>query len=336
VRALLLLCGALLLLCCSKEPETIVRTADGQELSAEDIDRQPLALLPGGAIGLVYLQAQQLFASQFGAQLLELARKVAPLPPATGFEPRRDLERLYLGMYSMQGLDFAGVAIGTFDPAAIERAAERSDRTALGAPVVKSTYGERTLYTARNVGVVVLTSKTVLFGNETGIRRALDRINEGRVQREVPAWAEDLLDQPRAPLAAAVNLRAQPLTEAARDSFPFLLGLHTVRLLGNFEPPGINFAGTAQYADQERAQQGNQALRDYHTTLQTLGVVMSLFGIPQPVKRLETKLDGDEVQFVAGIDAQAVASLLDAAANALPSEPAPAPGAPGSPPPGGG
>ena len=302
---------------CAKEPEVIVKTAEGRGLTADDIDREPLALLPSNAVGIAYLDAPQLFASQFGPRLTQLTRQLAPLPASTGFEPSRDLQRLYLGMYSMQGIDFAGVAVGTFDVEAIARAGERSDRTVLGAALVRSEYGGRTLYTANNVGFVVLTARTALFGNETGIRRALDRINEGRVTRAIPDWAADLLDQPNAPMAGAVNLRAEAMTDAARQRLPFLVGMHTVRFLGNFQPPGVNFAGTAAYDDEAAAAQGEQALRQFHSTLQSLEWIAALFGIPQPVKRLETQVVGKEMQFVVGVDGQAMGSLLDMASQTL-------------------
>jgi len=311
---------------CSGSQETIIRTADGVELTADDIDRDPMALLPGGMVGLASVDAQKLFASQFGEKLLNLVQRLAPLPASTGFEPRRDLHRLYLGLYSMQGIDVAGVAVGAFDPEAIERAAERSDRTLQGVPIVKSTYSERTMYTAQNLGFVVLTHKTALFGNETGIRRALDRIDEARVQKQVPAWAADLLENPNASMMAALNLRAQPMTDAVQKKLPFLQGMQSVRLLGNFEPPGVNFAGTAAYEDAAAAQRGEAALKESHATLQTLGFFSAWVGLPQPVKRLETRSEGDEVKFVVGIDAQAMGTLLDFAANALPAPAAPAGG----------
>jgi len=311
---------------CSGSQETIIRTADGVELTAEDIDREPIALLPSGMVGLASIDAQKLFASQFGDQLLDLVRRLAPLPASTGFEPRRDLQRLYMGLYSMQGIDVAGVAVGAFDQEAIERAAERSDRTLQGVPIVKSTYGERTLYTAHNLGFVVLTGKTALFGNETGIRRALDRIDEARVRKQIPVWVADLLEVPNASMVAALNLRAQPMTDAAQKKLPFLNGMQSVRVLGNFEPPGVNFAGTAAYQDAGAAQRGEAAMRDYHATLQTLGYFSAWVGLPQPVKRLETQCEDDEVKFVIGIDAQAMGTLLDFAAKALPAPAAPAGG----------
>jgi hypothetical protein len=51
------------------------------------------------------------------------------------------------------------------------------------------------------VGFTVLTSRTALFGNSTGIRRALDRIKEGTAKRELPGWATKIVSQNQAPLA---------------------------------------------------------------------------------------------------------------------------------------
>ena len=127
-------------------------------------------------------------------------------------------------------------------------------------------------------------------------------------------------------MVAALNLRAQPMTEAAQKNLPFLNGMESVRLLGNFEPPGVNFAGTAAYQDEAAAQRGEAAMRDTHASLQTLGYFSAWVGLPQPVKRLETQSEGDEVKFVVGIDAQAMGTLLDFAANALPAPTAPAGG----------
>src|SRR5262249_41694159 len=148
-----------------------------------------------------------------------------PLPASAGFEPKRDLERVYTGVYSMSGADVAGVAIGAFDKDKIEAAADGTQKTPLGVPVTKSSYADRTLYTAGNVGFTVLTSRTALFGNDTGIRRALDRIKEGRAKRQLPPWMDKLLSTPNAPLVVGADLTSQPLPDAARSQLPFLEGL---------------------------------------------------------------------------------------------------------------
>jgi len=313
---------------CAKKQEVVAQTAADKELTAREIDDDPLALLPGGAIGLFYVDTQKLFASEFGQKVLAMARARSPLPESAGFDPARDLQSAYIGSYSMQGVDVAAVLTGAFDREKIEKAAESTEQTALGAPVVKSTYAGRTLYTARNVGFVVLTPRTVLAGTETGIRRALDRIKEGRAKRQLPEWMSKLLTTPNASIAGGVDLRSQPVSDAARAQLPFLNDLETARILGNFEPPGLNFAGTLTYTDEAAAARGAEAVRQLHETLQSYRFLMAIIGIAQPVQKLEAEAQGKDTRFVVGLEGQAIVRLLDKAEQFLglpsSSEPVPA------------
>lgn len=320
---LLLVALALLLGGCAKKDEIIVQTSAGKGLTAADIDRDPLALLPGGAVALVVLNTRQMFASPFGRKLLKIVRASVPFPASVGFDPGRDLSRLAVGAYSMQGANMVAVATGTFNEQAIEQAADGTQKTPLGLPLVKSSYAGRTLYTSADVGFVVLTAHTVLLGDETGIRRALDRIKEGRVSRQVPGWLRKLLDTPGAPLVAGFDLRAQPMTNVMRQQFGFLDGLQTARMLGNFKPPGLNLAGTLTYSDDKGAQAGAANLLGLQQSLKSMGWLMSLAGIQQPIKQLQAEAHGADAQFVVGLDGTAVGQLLDQAANALgvPSQP---------------
>jgi hypothetical protein len=316
--------GALLgSVACAKQEDVIVRTGEGKTASAEAIDADPLALLPGNAVGVATVDAQALFESSFGSALLTIVRTRSPLPKAADFEPARDLDRIYVGSYSMQGADVAGVAIGRFKLERISQAEEELKRGELttvgGFPVVMSSYAGRTLYTAGGIGFTVLTAKTVLFGNETGIRRALDRIEEGRVKRRLSAWMIDLLDKPSAPLSAGADLTAQPLPEAARSELKFLDGVKTISLRGNFEPPGLNLAGTLAYADADGAKRGAARMLDLHGRLSNFAPFLALLGIPQPVKKLDARAEEDKVRFVMGVDGQAVAVLLDKAQSYLSS-----------------
>ncbi len=322
-RFAVLVLAAAVVTACPKKEDTIIESGAGKSLTDEQIDREPLALLPSGGIGYATADAKQLFASEFGQKLLSLAKARAPVPPSAGFEPSRDLDRLYVGVYSMQGADFAVVATGRFDRTAIESAADGVQQTPLGAPLVKSSYAGRSLYTSRNLGFTVLTSRTVLLGNETGIRRALDRIKEGRVKLSVPDWMAELIATPNAPIAAGFDLRAQPLTDATRQQLPFLEGLETARMLANFEPPGLNVAGTLTYPDEAAAQRGAAALKRVDEMAKSWGWVASLLGIAQPIQKLEAQSQGSDAQFVAGLDGKAVGQLLDQAANYLgvPSQP---------------
>lgn len=301
---------------CAKQEDVIVRTGEGKGTSAAAIDADPLALLPGNAIGVANVDAQALFESSFGSRLLAIVRARSPLPAKAEFEPSRDLDRVYLGSYSMQGADVAGVAVGRFAPEKIAEA-EGELQTVGGKPVVKSTYAGRTLYTAGGIGFTVLTARTVVFGNETGIRRALDRIEEGRVKRRLSPWMLEILDKPSAPLTAGADLTGHPLPSAARSELKFLDGIETASLLGNFEPPGLNLAGTLSYADADGAKRGATRMLELHGRLSGYAPFLALLGIPQPVKKLDARPEEDKVRFVMAVDGQAVGVLLEKAQSYL-------------------
>ena len=316
----LIIC-CLTLLACSKQGEVIIETASGKGLTAEDIDRDPWALLPEGALAWVYLDTRQLFESRFGDQTLALTERAMPIPPEAGFEPKRDLQKLQLGLYSMQGADFAGVASGQFDPQKIEQAASSTAKTPLGYPVEKSRYAERTLYVAGDAGFSVVTPHTVVFGNMTGMRRVLDRIQEGRVERPIPTWLDGLLKTPDAALVLGGDLTSNPLSAATRQQLPFLDGLKTVQLLGNFKDPGLNFAGTLSYDTDAAAERGATNLMNVDQLLKSYGWVMSLLGLAQPIQRLEAHAEDSNTKLVLAVDGQAVAMLLGRADALLPKAP---------------
>jgi hypothetical protein len=311
-RALLLGLGLLgvELIGCAKSEDVIVHTGQGKEQTALQIDADPLALLPGGAVTVGVLDVEALFASQFGDKLLEVAKRRAPVPDAAGFEPKRDLKKAYFGTYSMQGADVAGVALGTFDPKKIEAAADGVQKTPLGVPVAKTMYAGRALYTAESVGFTILTSRTALFGNQTGIRRALDRIKEGTAKRELAPWASKVLAQSGVPFAFGSNLKENPVPNALRNKLPFLDGVETLSVVGNFAPPGINLAGTLVYPDEAAAKTGAGKVSETRAMLDTYTPFLSLLGIPQPVRKLDADAVGREGHFVAGLDAVAFSALL--------------------------
>ena len=309
--------ATLSLLGCSKKEDVVIAAADQVHVTDADIDRDPVALLPGTAIGVVHVDAPALFRSQFGQHLNQIAQSRMPLPPSAGFEPTRDLSALYIGIYSMQGADVAGVATGTFDPAAIERAADGTTITPLGAPLVKTTYARRNLYVSRNVGFAILTPHTALFGDETGIRRALDRLSEGRARHETAPWVDQLLATPNAPTAGAFDLTSGASVESVAKSLPFLRGLKTAKIVGNFEPPGMNFAGTLTYPDPDTAQAACQQIQQTGSTVKNYSFFLQLAGIGNPIQKLETVPNGNDTQFVLGVDSRTVDWLLNLLATQL-------------------
>lgn len=300
-----------------RHQEVIVKTADGKKLRAEDIDRDPTALLPGGALGVGRLDARALYGSPLGQAVLGFMRRHAPLPPGAEFDPERDLLGLWIGIYSMQGADFAGIASGRFRPAAIEAAADGIQQTPLGVPVVRTLYAERKLYTAGELGFVVLTEHTLLFGNETGIRRVLDRLARGRIQREIPPWADDLLGREDVPFALAVDLGSNPVSAAVREELPFSAGLGRLRVVGNFADSGVNLAGTGVYGDEGAAEVGARQVNDIEAMVRSWGWLAAIAGIPQPVRRTSALTRGREVDFVIGLDAAATGRMIEQLSQTL-------------------
>jgi len=297
---------------CGHSDDIIVQTGVSKEPSLADLDREPLALLPGNVVGIASLDATQLMASPFGGRLLALLNQRLPVPPSAGFDPARDLQHLYLGLYSMQGADLSGVALGKFDKAKIEAAVNGVEKTPQGVPIAKREYAGRTLYTAAGFGFCLLTDHTALFGNDTGIRRALDRVRDGRVRRQTLPWMDKLLDgEKSAPIVAGADLRGQAIPEAASSNLAFMNGLSTLAFVGNFKDPGVNLAGTLVYEDEAGATVGAQNVQALSQKLGTYGTLLALVGVPQPVRQLQAEAKGKQAAFVVGLDGPALIQLLD-------------------------
>jgi hypothetical protein len=295
---------------CSKPDEVIVETAAGHRAPDALIDQDAWALLPSGAISWMSLAAPALFRANFGSQVVALLNRTLPIPQNAGFDPVRDIDSLALGVYSMAGIDLAGIARGRFNAVLLDQAVSNGVRTQTGQQVTRVVYASRPLYVANGVGMTILTPSTMAFGDETGMRRILDRIEEGRVARAIPAWFEELLANQNAPFVWGSDLMADPLSNAARHQAQFLDNLRAARLLGNFEEPGLNFAGTLTYDDEAAAQRGAQTLLATGEALRSYAWLMALIGVVQPLRRLDAEPKGKETQVVAEVDGQAVGSLL--------------------------
>ncbi|HEX6275203.1 MAG TPA: hypothetical protein VFZ53_19320, partial [Polyangiaceae bacterium] len=73
---------------CAAHDDVIVKTGADKKLNDAQIDAEPVALLPGSAVGIAYIDARKLFASGFGARLVAVTERRMPLPPAAGFDPK--------------------------------------------------------------------------------------------------------------------------------------------------------------------------------------------------------------------------------------------------------
>ena len=303
---------------------------NGARIDNAVIDRDPLALLPGGVIALGHLDAAALFGSPIGADVANLIQGLLPLGPESGFVARRDVTGVWGGAYSMQGADVCAVVQGTFDPDAIRRAAEGHAVTAMGAPLVKSSYAGNDLYTASNLGFVVVTPHTLLAGNETGIRRALDRLRGSALERAVPAWMIEIASTRNATMALAADFSEQtPASPVAS----VLGGVRRARILGNLDAPGLNLVGALTFVDRESAERAAGLLHGVTGVLVMASLAAVLGKIPLP--RIQTDAKANDVAFTVAVDEVALRPLLGLAGGALPSRKGapPGSGSPSAPPP---
>jgi hypothetical protein len=298
---------AWLQLSCGSGPEVILRTAAGAAVTAADIDRDPLQLLPPGSIAWFHLDVSRTSQSDLGRYVLSDLEARFPMPENAGFSLQRDVAQLNVATYSIQGLDFAGVALGTFDPAKIAAAALEVRGGPLAPQLVKSEYAGRTLFTAQNVGFSILTPHTALFGNDIGMRRCLDRISDARVADDLPPWVKELLATPNAAFAFGGDLSGNAVTATLPRRLALLEGASQLRAVGNFTPPGVNLAGTIQHADPTAARHSATALLEVGGSV---NVYAQMVGLGQPIRKLQTQAVGNDTQLVAAVDAAAIQAVM--------------------------
>ncbi len=285
---------------CGGDPQVNAPTAQ------VDLDADPTALLPSAAIAYARLDARAFFASQsFGPDLAKAAEKGSPLGDEAGFLASRDLDVVHLGVYSTQGADVAAVLTGRFDVAKIKKLAETHAPTQGGAALVTSQYAGRDIYTISNVGFTVLTAKTAVAGTETGIRRVLDRIKDGRVKRDVPPWVETTLTTPGAVLSIAADMQAQPgASESLRQlPVPWVVGVQKARILMDFNAPGSNVGATLTYAEEAQANNASQALNNTASTARLLAFIGLQF------REFKANAEKTDVQVKISVDDQSLRTL---------------------------
>ena len=166
------------------------------------------------------------------------------------------------------------------------------------------------MFVLGDVGFVVVTRQTLVAGNETAIRRVLDRIRDKRVRRDVPDWMAKLIDTPEASIVGVADLSTDAIVAGAAQQTPFLNGLTVARVLGNFEAPGINFAGSLTYPDTATATQAAASLQEI-SKLSSYMALLSFFGIQPPIQNLQARVQDRDVQFIVAVNSNSAAQLMD-------------------------
>jgi hypothetical protein len=269
-----------------------------------------LALLPGNAIAVGTVDARAFFGSQtFGSELTKLVEKYVPLGQEAGFQASRDVDRVTFASYSYQGVDAAAIVIGRFDEAKIKEVALQKTPTKNGGTLVVSQYAGRDVYTVNNVGFTILSNTKAIAGTESGIRRVLERIKDGRVKRDIAKWMIETVETPGAATAVAGDFATQPMpAEAMRQiPVPFIQSMKAMRILLTFKEPGVQLAGSLTYPDESGAATASEHVK------QAAGMSkwLALFGIN--VQNVDVKTSMQDVQVKLEVDDKSLRQLLASA-----------------------
>lgn len=291
-----------------------VTARSSNDLTPDQIDADPIALLPGSAIAVANVDAKAFYGSAtFGSDLAKLSEKYFPIGEEAGFVPSRDVDRVVAATYSTQGLDVAAVLKGRFDAQKIQDAADKHTPMKNGGALVASQYAGRTIYTLNNVGFTVMTEHTVIAGTEAGIHRALDRIRDGKHDRAITSWMIDTIETKGAAFGGAADFASQPLTSAAMGSvqISWLQGTKAVRVVGQFKDGSTSVAGSITYDTEDHAKAG-QAGAQQVTNMTNFA---SFTGLVPRLDNLDIHTDKTSLQFKFDVNDQALRNLLQAVPN---------------------
>ena len=297
-RVLRLVALVALVACAGKEPATPAE-------AKLDLDSDPMALLPSSAVAVANLDARAMFASaSVGARVATLADTLLPLGPDAGFEAKRDVDRVVLGVYTSTGADAVAIVSGRFDPAKIAAATQSRG----GVAIVHAMYAGRDTYAAGPAMYSVLTAKTVVAGTGDGVRRVLERVQDGKLERATPAWIDQTLSTPGAQLALAADFTSQPVTVAAIGSvpLPWIRGIRVAKVIGNFDKPGMNVAATLSYADAQQAETAADGVRTADVWLKVIGPLLGGLSLQD----LDVATDDKDMKCKFAVDEQTLGHLL--------------------------
>jgi hypothetical protein len=272
---LALLSFALLVACGGNNPGPANPTSQSNGMD------DALALLPGNAIAVGTLDARA--------------------------QASRDIDRVTFGSYSYSGIDAAAVVVGRFDDAKIHQAAAAHTPTKNGGYLVQSQYAGRDVFTINNVGFTILSPTKAIAGTESGIRRVLERIKDGRVRRDIPQWMLDTVETPGAAAAVACDFATQPMPAEAMRQVPlaFIQTSKAIRLLFTFQPPGVQLAGSLTYADPQAAAAASDQTR------QALAMVRAPLALLQvKIQNVDVKTDKSDVQVKLDVDDGSLRQVL--------------------------
>lgn len=267
-----------------------------------------LALLPSNPIAVGTVDARAFFGSKtFGAELVKAIERYVPLGAEAGFDAARDVDRVTWASYSYQGIDVAAIVIGRFDQGKIKQVATSQRPTKSGVPLVLSSYAGRDVYTVSNIGFTLLSDTRAVVGTEGAIRRVLDRIQDDRVKRDIPAWMLATVETSGAASATAADFATQPVpAELLRQvPTPAAQNLKALRVLTNFKPSGTQIAASGTYTDEEAA----KVAHHHAERAVNLSKWLALLGVK--LQNIRVGIEKQDVQVELEIDDESLKTVLD-------------------------
>ena len=281
-----------------------------------DLDSDPLALLPAAAVIVANVDARGIFdGTTVGPQIAALADRLVPLGDEAGFEAKRDVDRVVGAAYALTGADVVSIVSGRFDETKIAAVTKARN----GAPITKTMYSGHATYAVGPSVYTVLTGKTLVAGTTDGVRRVLDKIATGKIERALPPWVVDTLQTQGAEVAVAGDFATQPLAAAAFGSIrlPWVEGLKVARIIGNFDKPGMNVASTLTYSTPEQASSAADGVRAITGWIKLLGPFLG--GIS--LQNFDVQTAAADVQCKFSLDDQTLGSLMGLGTRLLGASP---------------
>lgn len=295
---------------CASNREIITVTAEGRRASEEEVDRDAFRLLPPGAVVWFRVEAPALFGSPAGAEVGKFMKEALPFATGAGINPKEDVELVVGAMYATVGSDVVLICKGEFEKDATARAIASNPVSVLKKPIVSVQFSGAEMYVVDQVAMSILTDQTMVFGSQLGVRRVLERVEEHRLERSVPVWFDALVEEGASAAQIGIDLDAEPIPATLGEKVGFMKGLRAARILGNFEDPGLNLAGTLTYRTPQDSKQAAEALSGIKDDLDRYELLIRALGISQPLRRVEAAATDKDTQVVAAIEGDALAQLM--------------------------
>ncbi len=309
---MLLFMGSLLgsLSSCARPQERVSRTALEKRASSTEIDRDPWALMPEGAIAWMKLDTQAFLSTAYGPAMLNILQQYLPLAGGARLNFTEDLESLSGAGYATVSLDWLLIAQGTFQIDAMEKAISLSPVTSSGEAIVEREYESQKIFVSGRVALSFLSNKTLAFGSETAVRRVIERVVEGRLAATTPRWFDELLKGQSQPFVAGLDLDSNPIPGVLKSELLLLEGLRAGRMWGNFAQPGLNVTGAFNYSKPQKATQAAEFLRQQQAQLRRYSLLARMMKIPQPLEALSAQENDRHLQMAVQLNGKSLEEIL--------------------------